>query len=248
MSGTDPSSPIRVPSVQELRSLQSIGATVGYRGFHIYLRYRAVLRLIEGRRFGSAISVGCGFGIFDRLLPEDMDFVGIDPGVPEIEFATRWATAARARFRYRCGRLEPGGLAQASFDLVLLSEVLEHMPEDECRDTLAEVVRILAPGGTLIVTVPNRLRLRNRVRSALRLPPALMDKTHIREYDMAAARSLLEGLPVEVRAFQSAVLFFPLERAIGAVIPPESAARDWMTRAAPSLGSHFLMRAERLSP
>ena len=43
----------------------------------------------------------------------------------------------------------------ASFDLVLISEVLEHVPEDE--RAIAELVRVLKPGGVAAVTVPRWL-------------------------------------------------------------------------------------------
>ena len=63
------------------------------------------------------------------------------------------------------GEVPPGGSAQievgnildiphpdGSFDVVLASEILEHVPEDV--EAISELVRILAPGGTLAVTVP----------------------------------------------------------------------------------------------
>ncbi len=40
----------------------------------------------------------------------------------------------------------------ASFDRVIAAEVLEHVPED--RRAMAELVRVLRPGGTMAVTVP----------------------------------------------------------------------------------------------
>lgn len=42
--------------------------------------------------------------------------------------------------------------ADGAFDVVLISEVLEHVPEDD--RAIAEVVRVLAPGGVAAVTVP----------------------------------------------------------------------------------------------
>ncbi len=55
------------------------------------------------------------------------------------------------------GRVEVGDIldiphADGSFDVVLASEILEHVPEDD--QAISELVRILAPGGTLAVTVP----------------------------------------------------------------------------------------------
>jgi SAM-dependent methyltransferase len=42
----------------------------------------------------------------------------------------------------------------ATFDRIIASEVLEHIPDDEA--ALAELVRVLRPGGRLAVTVPTR--------------------------------------------------------------------------------------------
>jgi SAM-dependent methyltransferase len=45
--------------------------------------------------------------------------------------------------------------SDASFDRVIAAEVLEHVPED--RRAMAELVRVLRPGGTMAVTVPRWL-------------------------------------------------------------------------------------------
>ncbi|MET0930765.1 MAG: class I SAM-dependent methyltransferase [Aeromicrobium sp.] len=45
--------------------------------------------------------------------------------------------------------------ADGTFDVVLASEILEHVPEDD--RAIAELVRILAPGGILAITVPRWL-------------------------------------------------------------------------------------------
>src|SRR5262249_31358454 len=42
-----------------------------------------------------------------------------------------------------------------TFDLVLLLEVIEHLPD--IPHSLREIARVLKPGGTAIVTTPNRL-------------------------------------------------------------------------------------------
>jgi SAM-dependent methyltransferase len=44
-------------------------------------------------------------------------------------------------------------VADASFDAVLCTQVLEHLPRPG--DALAEIARVLAPGGHLILTVPH---------------------------------------------------------------------------------------------
>jgi SAM-dependent methyltransferase len=50
--------------------------------------------------------------------------------------------------------------ADASFDVVLLVEVIEHL--ENHRLALGELARILKPGGVLILTTPNIMRLNSR--------------------------------------------------------------------------------------
>ena len=59
------------------------------------------------------------------------------------------------RARLVQGDLERTPFASACFDLVLLNEVLEHVPDDAA--ALREAFRLLRPGGALIVFAPNRL-------------------------------------------------------------------------------------------
>lgn len=55
---------------------------------------------------------------------------------------------------YRCTVLDIQqlGLQSASFKTIVCSEVLEHIPQDDL--ALAEMARVLAPGGRLLITVP----------------------------------------------------------------------------------------------
>ncbi len=76
----------------------------------------------------------------------------------------------------------------ASFDTVLASEILEHVPEDV--QAISELVRILAPGGTLAVTVPRWLP--ERVCWALSDEYHANEGGHIRIYKADELRSKLE--------------------------------------------------------
>jgi SAM-dependent methyltransferase len=50
---------------------------------------------------------------------------------------------------------------EESFDLVLLTEVIEHL--ENHRAAIAELARVLKPGGTLVLTTPNIMRLNSRL-------------------------------------------------------------------------------------
>jgi SAM-dependent methyltransferase len=70
-----------------------------------------------------------------------------------VEFSEAAATFARARgLDVFHGDLPAARFPESSFDLVYMGDVLEHVPD--CRATLAEVARVLAPGGHLYLRGP----------------------------------------------------------------------------------------------
>ncbi len=94
------------------------------------------------------------------------------------------------------------------FDLVVFMEVLEHVfrPPSE---VLAEVLRLLRPGGRLIITVPNIVSLRRRIsmlvgRSPLPHPDNQLKKNwvhghgHIHEYDLGELVGILRSVGFEI--------------------------------------------------
>src|SRR3981189_3037842 len=82
--------------------------------------------------------------------------------------------------------------ADGTFDCVVASEILEHVPEDD--RAIAELVRVLKPGGALAITVPRWLP--ERVCWALSDEYHANEGGHIRIYRAAALRDkgLAHGL------------------------------------------------------
>jgi len=95
---------------------------------------------------GRALDVGCGAGDFLRALAErGWEVAGVEPS-----HAAREAAARRLGVGVvRAGTLEQADLRPASFALVTLWDVLEHVP-DPVR-MLRTVRRLLRPGGRLVV-------------------------------------------------------------------------------------------------
>jgi SAM-dependent methyltransferase len=105
-----------------------------------------LLGRLEGRRFERALDVGCGEGRFCRLLRErGIAPVGIDPTPELLEEARRRDPAGD----YRLGRAETLEFPPKSFDLVVSYLTLIDIPD--YRAGIAEMARVLKPGGTLLV-------------------------------------------------------------------------------------------------
>jgi SAM-dependent methyltransferase len=92
---------------------------------------------------------------------------GCGEGVLVEEFAGRLAIEG-IDANYGSDRVTTGSLTAlpyeaATFDRALCLDVLEHLPFNEQRPAIAELHRVLKPGGQLLVSVPNLAHLQSRV-------------------------------------------------------------------------------------
>ncbi len=95
------------------------------------------------------LEVGCGTGNVLRMLERRCrrgTVVGMDLFAEGLHYARQRTTCALVQGDVRT---PPFG---ATFDLIGLFDVLEHLPDD--RQILADLWQMLAPGGHLLVTVP----------------------------------------------------------------------------------------------
>lgn len=120
-------------------------------------------------RAGRALEVGCGSA---RLLARmgraaPLELVALDPAPNALVVAARTAQIAGLRMSRTRGDALRLPFPDASFDLVLSGGLLEHFPEPE--GVLAEMVRILRPGGTFYADVVPRKFSVYRVREYPRM-------------------------------------------------------------------------------
>jgi ubiquinone/menaquinone biosynthesis C-methylase UbiE len=108
--------------------------------------------LLEGQSIDgkTVLDAGCGTGWFSQRATElGAEVTALDIGVKLLE-----------KTRQKCGAALVAGDAcrlpfhGAAFDVVMSSECIEHTQDP--LGAIGEMCRVLKPGGTLIVTVPNK--------------------------------------------------------------------------------------------
>lgn len=100
------------------------------------------------------LDAGCGEGVLVDEYAGRLAIEGID--------------ASYSSDRVRRGSLTELPYEDAGFDKALCLDVLEHLTFDEQPKAIAELHRVLKPGGLLLVSVPNLAHLQSRVQFALR--------------------------------------------------------------------------------
>jgi SAM-dependent methyltransferase len=112
--------------------------------------YHKKLEMIEKRQpKGRLLDFACGAGYFlEQALARGWDAHGVDLG----EW-TRVAAEARGVRNLHVGRLQDLQFPDGYFDVIHAAQVLEHLQRP--REDLAEIHRILRPGGLLYIDVPN---------------------------------------------------------------------------------------------
>ncbi len=112
-------------------------------------RLQMILAAAGERRQGQILVDGCGVGAYlGKLAAHDNCTIGLDIEFPR----TRDAKVVAERVVCAAGEYLP--FTSNHFDLLLNHEVLEHVQDD--RMAIAEMIRVLKPGGRLTLFCPNR--------------------------------------------------------------------------------------------
>lgn len=117
---------------------------------------REAVKNISSER-AEVADLGCGSGMIlcDVLaLKPRWSGQGLDISEAAVDYARRLAQHKRIsdRAEFRIGDIARLPFANNSLDLVIASEVVEHMPEPA--GVIAEIARVLRPGGLMILTMP----------------------------------------------------------------------------------------------
>jgi SAM-dependent methyltransferase len=217
----------------------------------------------------QVLDLGCGFGrhAFEAYR-RGADVVAVDRSTEEVAQVTAMFRAMEA-----AGEVVPGRLARAvradllalpfpdaSFDVVMASEVLEHIPADE--QAMAEIARVVRPGGRVAVTVPRWWP--ERICWALSREYHDVSGGHVRIYKGDVLAERLEGAGLTPRGSHHAhALHAPywwLNCALGRESVPsrlyhrvlvwDIMRRPWITRTAeqalnPVLGKSLVVYADK---
>lgn len=143
----------------------------------------------------QTLDLGCGTGAVLEELSAFSDPIGLDMSPLALQFCRE-----RGLSRLLIGRGEWLPLRSESVDAVIALDVFEHIDDDEA--AFREAVRVLRPGGVLVLSVPAFKSLWGPHDVAL---------MHFRRYRSSLVRKRLENAGLRVERISYAIFFlFPL--------------------------------------
>lgn len=104
--------------------------------------------------YRDILDMGCGFGKSARPFVDrfpEARVVAIDLSAPVLKLAHRQAEKLGKRIAFKQRIAEDTGFPDASFDLVTATMVIHEQPMPVMRRTLAEMHRLLRPGGRAVI-------------------------------------------------------------------------------------------------
>ena len=132
------------------RFVPGVGGEIVYEHVH---RYAFARRYATGKR---VLDVACGEGYGSALLATvAREVTGVDIDAATVDHA-KSAYATQRNLSFVAGSATQLPLADASVDVVVSFETIEHLDAADQPRMLAEFARVLTPDGVLVLSAPNR--------------------------------------------------------------------------------------------
>lgn len=141
----------------------------------------------------TVLDVGCGSS---RILAFDPSVVGLDVQLHKLRYARQFGNPLVH------GSIFALPFADASFDCLICSEVIEHIPADQ--KVFDELLRVLKPGGRLVLGTPDYDRWKWRALEWIygRVSPGGYADEHITHYSRSNLEAYLRGRGVAIERTQ----------------------------------------------
>lgn len=184
------------------------------------IRQRA-LDMAELQEGDAVLDVGCGTGTLALEARERVGQAGrvaaIDPAPQQIARSRSKAARRGLEIDFRPGVIERVPFPEQTFDVVMSTWVMHHLPDELKRQGLSEIARVLKPAGRLVIVDSMH---RGHGRHVARMGVGQLDAGHAPALMKEAGFSAVETENVRLTRLPG----FPRARFVRGRKPPDSVA------------------------
>lgn len=162
------------------------------------------MRMIGGRPDQVILDIGCSIGLLGEAIKKRLacQFYGADLSGPAVNLAKKVLDDAWQFNLENDLAGWPGALRQKEYDAIVISEVLEHLFEPE--NLLVKLRGLAKPGKSIIITVPNILFWKNRLKIFFGhfdyTKQGIMDQGHIHFFSWSSFNKMIERAGYQISA------------------------------------------------
>lgn len=154
------------------RGWSNLYSTADGYNYHFHVRRDRVLQLLP-KQLGRVLDVGCGPGVMTEVVLERGGvFDGVDLS-PEMISEAKEKFGHLPNVRFNVGNIESIEANDDTYDQLICMAVIEYLKTPD--RALAEMARVLKPGGVAIITMPKRWHI-SRVTVAANKPVRALAK------------------------------------------------------------------------
>jgi 2-polyprenyl-3-methyl-5-hydroxy-6-metoxy-1,4-benzoquinol methylase len=116
-------------------------------------KHRACFQM-ENFENKKILDIGCGCGIFEKFVGEKAkEIVAVDLCEEDLENARSEVKLKNVKFE-KCSALDLQKFKENYFDIVVMFDVIEHIPKNTEEKALGEIKRVLNKNGKLLISTP----------------------------------------------------------------------------------------------
>ncbi len=195
------------------------------------LYYHKIIRAVHrfsGNSKGRLLDVGCWDGMLASQFLTEREVYGLEGNLEAGERANQRGVKTQSVDLEKGFPFEDG-----FFDTVIAAEIIEHVYDTDL--FLKEIKRVLRPGGTLVMSIPNMASLSNRIRMLFGAYPRNAEYRaggagHIRFYTAPVFKAQVQEAGFEVLDYAGCNLPLPMHHPL---IP------KWLKKIAAFGGDYF---------
>lgn len=121
------------------------------------IRLKKIIQASQLKENDIVLDLGCGEGFLISLLPNLKKIVGIDISKIALKRAQE-IVGSRPNLELRWGNAQKLDMVNESFDKIISSEMLEHLPDPQ--KAMQEIHRLLKTNGLAVISLPDEKRIK----------------------------------------------------------------------------------------